>query len=178
MPATPTTVIDLPVAARIDAFASGTLDVTTASEPWVTRYRRTGHAELWARSSDHLPDFQFGFMLFGKTLLQDRPEDGEKFMLAYLKAVKHLNETGKGHGHIEILAKHTRLDEELLAEACWPPIHDDARVDAGSLAGFQHWAIDQGLVSDFTPIDALYEPRFVEYANRSIGEHDSMPGDS
>jgi len=164
------TVIDLPAAARIDAFATGALDVTTASEPWLTLYRRAGDALLWSRTSDHLPGFQFGFLLYGKNLLEDRPEAGERFMLAYLKAVRHLNEEGKSDRHIEILAKHTSLDKDLLQEACWPPLRDDGRAQAQSLNDFQDWAVKQGLVSRITPVDMLYESRYIERANLLLSE--------
>jgi NitT/TauT family transport system substrate-binding protein len=164
------TVIDLPAAARIDAFASGALDVSTASEPWVTRYRRAGDSLMWSRSSDHLPGFQFGYLLFGKTLLEDRPQAGERFMLAYLKAVRHLNEEGKSDRHIEILEKHTGLDRELLKEACWPPLRNDGRAQEQSLAEFQTWALEQGLISRITPVDLVYDSRFIEHANRMLPE--------
>jgi NitT/TauT family transport system substrate-binding protein len=70
-------VVDIPLPAQFNAFERGTLDVATASEPWVTRLRHSGHADLLASAGDFLPDFQFGYLLFGKSLLKDRPEAGK-----------------------------------------------------------------------------------------------------
>lgn len=162
------TIIDIPAAAKFDAFATGALDVSTASEPWVTRYRRAGDALLWARTSDHLPGFQFGYLLFGKSLLEDNPEAGERFILAYLKAVRHLNAEGKSERHVDILAEYTGLDRDLLAEACWPPLRDDGRAQPESLDAYQYWALEQGLVDAIAPMDALYDSRFIERANRVL----------
>jgi len=167
-------VIDVPAAAKFDAFKTGALDVATASEPWVTRYERAGDASLWSRTSDHLPGFQFGYLLFGKSLLEDNPEAGERFVLAYLKAVRHLNAEGKSERHIDILEKYTGLDRNLLAAACWPPLRNDGRAQRESLDEFQHWALQQGLVDEIAPMDVLYDSRFIERANRLLaGEADA-----
>lgn len=164
------TVIDIPAAAKLDAFETGALDVATASEPWLTRYERAGHALLWSRTSDHLPGFQFGYLLFGKSLLEDDTEAGERFVLAYLKAVRHLNAEGKSERNIDILEKYTGLDRDLLAEACWPPLRNDGRAQPESLNAYQHWALEQGLIDFIAPIDVLYESRFIERANRLLAD--------
>ncbi len=164
------TVIDIPAAAKFDAFKSGALDVATASEPWVTRYERAGDALLWSRTSNHLPGFQFGYLLFGKNLLEDNIEAGERFILAYLKAVRHLNAEGKSEQHIDVLEKYTGLDRDLLAEACWAPLRNDGRAQPESLEEYQHWALEQGLIDFIAPIDLLYEPRFIDRANRLLAD--------
>lgn len=161
-------VIDIPVAARFDAFASGTLDMSTTSEPWLTLLLRDGHSVLLARSSDFLPNFQFGYLLFGKSLLEERREAGQKFILAYLKAVRYMNSEGKTERQIEILAKHTGLDKELLRDACWPSIRNDGRAQASSMIGFQQWALKQGLISEITDVEILYDARFIERANQML----------
>ena len=163
-------VIDIPPAAKFDAFETGALDVATASEPWITRYHRAGDSLLWSRTSDHLPGFQFGYLLFGKTLLEDRPEDGEKFILAYLKAVRHMNDEGNSERHVDILAKYTGLDKELLTEACWAPVRNDGRVQIESLAGYQDWALKQGLVTRIASVETLYDSRYIESANRLLAQ--------
>ena len=167
------TVIDIPAAAKFDAFATGALDVTTASEPWLTRYTRAGDTLLWSRTSDYLPGFQFGHFLFGKSLLEDNRDAGGRFILAYLKAVRHLNAEGKSAKHVDIVAKYTGLEKELVAAACWPPLRNDARAQPESLDEYQRWALDQGLIDTITPIEQLYDSRFIERANRLL---DHTPG--
>ena len=163
-------VVDVPLSARFDAFKRGTLDVSTASEPWVTRLRLSGHAGLLASAGEFLPEFQYAYLLFGKSLLKDRPEAGERFILAYLKAIRHLNAEGKSDRHIEIVSKYTGLEKELLAEACWPSLRNDGRAQPQSLDKFQHWAMKQGLVSEVTPMDLLYDPSFIERANHLLAK--------
>jgi NitT/TauT family transport system substrate-binding protein len=121
------TVMDLPPPARLQAFRAGTIDMAYATEPWITRMLRDGASELWIDASELMPDYQYGYVLFGKRLLLERPELGEKFMVAYLRAVRQLNSEGPSRRHIEILAKHTGLDQDLLKEVCWPAIRDRRR---------------------------------------------------
>lgn len=162
------TVIDLPQPAKFDAFATGALDVTTASEPWVTRFVRAGHAVMWAPTADHLPGFQFGYLLFGPTLLVGDRDSGERFVLAYLKAIRSLNEKGKTPRHVDILHEYTGLDRELLREACWPSLRNDGRASLDSLAAYQRWALAEDLIDSIAPIEQLYEDRFIERANRLV----------
>jgi len=170
------TVIDLPAPARLEAFRSGTLDLAYATEPWITRIENDGSAQLWKMASELLPNYQYGHILFGKNLLFERPGAGEKFMVAYLRAVRQLNSGGRSPRNIQILAKHTGLDERFLEEVCWPVIRNDARVQPESLEAFQTWAMEEGLISEVLPVERLYEPHFIEYANRVLEkERDSSP---
>jgi NitT/TauT family transport system substrate-binding protein len=160
--------VDIPMAAKIGAFREGLLDTTTVSEPWISVIESEGHARLWVASKDLLPDYQFGSLLFGQSLLEERPEIGRKFMVAYLRAVRQLNREGKTERHIDILARHTRLDRELLRKACWITIWDDARIDGQSLEEFQQWAVTEGLVREPVPVTDLVDTRFIEYANQEL----------
>jgi len=168
-------IVDLPVAAELDAFATDALDIATVSEPWLTRLRRGGHAVLFARASDYLPDFQFGYLLYGPSLLTDNPEAGERFLTAYLKATRQLNRDGKSPRHLAILMKHTSLDEATLEEACWPHLDDDGRVRVQSLEQYQEWALERGLIDRIVSTEEMHDPRFLEAANRSLAESGGGP---
>jgi NitT/TauT family transport system substrate-binding protein len=163
-------VVDIPAAAKLDAFETGALDVTTSSEPWVTRIMRTGFAVLWARTSDFLPNFQFGYIVYGPSLLAQESKAGVLFLSAYLRAVRRLNRDGKSPRNLQILAKHTGLDEDILKDACWPSVRDDGRVHAESLQEYQTWALAQGLIDSEISINELVDPRFIEAANRLLAE--------
>ena len=62
-------------------------------------------------------------------------------MVAYLKAVRQYNE-GKTGRSLDIVAKATGLERELLTEACWPRLRDDGRTNIESILDFQSWAVD------------------------------------
>ncbi len=157
-------ILTLPPSAEAEALASGSIDVTVAAEPDITRLLLTGEAVIWRSVERVIPDTQWASVIYGRSLLDERPEVGERFMVAYLKAVRQYNE-GKTPRNLEILIRRTGLDEELLRSACWPPIRNDGRVDAGSLLGYQEWAVSRGIADRVLTTDELADHRFVDHAN-------------
>jgi NitT/TauT family transport system substrate-binding protein len=161
--------VDLPNPAKLEAMRTGSLDLVITAEPWVTRILETGNAAVWMPAEEVLPDFHFAYIVFGPTVLEEKPEAGRRFMVAYLKAVRQYNQ-GKTERNMEILAKHTGLDRELLEQACWPAIRNDGWVNPDSLLEFQAWAIEEGFLDRSVTEDEFWDPSFVEYANEELGE--------
>jgi NitT/TauT family transport system substrate-binding protein len=158
---------DLPSPVLSEALERGTIDIAHVSEPWITRILRAGHAELWMRGQEIVPDFQFAVVSYGPTLLDERRDIGNRFMVAYLKAVRRYNE-GKTERNVEILAEHAGLDPELLKQACWPSLRDDGSIDVQSVLDFQGWAVEKGYLDDPIAEDQFWDPSFVEYANQVL----------
>jgi NitT/TauT family transport system substrate-binding protein len=86
-------------------------------------------------------------------------------MVAYLKAVRQYNQ-GKTERNLEILAKHTRLDRDLLMQACWPSVRDDGQINIQSILEFQDWAVKKGFLDSPVKMDQFWDPGFIEHANR------------
>ena len=158
---------NVPPPAQMEAFAKGRLDFAVTSEPWVTRYKRSGHAVLWTRVQEVIPDFNYAFIRFGPSLLKKNPDSGRRFMVAYLKGVRQYNQ-GKTGRNLAIMSKHTRLDKSLLSEACWPQVSSDGRINPQSVLDFQDWAMAKGYLDSKMPIEKMWDPRFVEHANKVL----------
>ncbi|MFC1561214.1 ABC transporter substrate-binding protein, partial [Candidatus Latescibacterota bacterium] len=159
--------INIPYTTDLEAFKNGTIDISYSAEPWLTRILQTGEAVLWETTRKVAPDFQNGFILFGPTLLKENPDAGRRFMIAYLKAVQQYNQ-GKTERNLEILSKHTGLDQELLKKACWLPIHEDGRINAESVLDFQAWAVEKGYLDNTITENQFWDPSFIEYANEVL----------
>ncbi len=160
--------VSLPTPMRLEAFAKGTIDITFGFEPWLTQFLRGGHATIWKSVQQLIPNFQMGLLLYGPTLLEKNPEAGKRFMVAYLKAVRQYNR-GKIERNIEILAKHTGLDRELLIKCCWPAFRDNGHINIESIVDFQSWALEKGFLDKEVPPDRFWDPSFIEYANKVLG---------
>jgi NitT/TauT family transport system substrate-binding protein len=156
-------IVDLPLPVLSDAFANGSLDFAVVSEPWVTRLKLSGHAVMWDSVKHTLPNFQYAFVLYGPNLLVTNPDAGRRFIEAYLKGVRQLRQ-GKTERTVEILAKHTQLDRELLLQACWPTFRDDGQINAESILDFQAWALSEGLMDKPLRVEQFWEPRFIHSA--------------
>jgi NitT/TauT family transport system substrate-binding protein len=152
---------------ELEAFGRGTVDLAVAAEPWVTRTIQDGNGAMWMTAGSVVPGFQWGFILYGPTLLDENPEAGRRFMVAYLKAVEQYRQ-GKTKRNLEIVARHTRLDSQLLEQTRWPTLRRDGRVDFAGVRDFQHWAAGRGLVDSLITEEQFFDPRFVEYAARVL----------
>jgi NitT/TauT family transport system substrate-binding protein len=153
---------------RADAFERGSLDVAMVVEPWVTKILQKGHAAVWIPIQQVAPNFQQAVLLYGPTLLEKNPEAGNRFMVAYLKAVRQVNQ-GKTERNIKTLAKYTGLDQELLKKTCWPAFRNDGQINIESVNDFQNWVFKKGLIDTVISPNQFWDPNFIEYANKVLG---------
>jgi NitT/TauT family transport system substrate-binding protein len=158
---------DLPAPTVYAAFDKGAIDLASEAEPWITRSKKAGHAIMWMSMEKVVPGFQFAFLMFGPNLLKKNSEAGNRFMVAYLKALKQYSH-GKTSRNLEIISKYTNLDPELLMEACWPSFHQDGRINIQSVLKFQSWAVEKGYMEKMVAIEKAWDPRFLEYANNVL----------
>lgn len=161
--------IFLQIPARPAAFEKGSIDVTIGTEPWLTRMLQAGHAVIWKPLQQITPNFQFALLMFGPTLLEKNPDAGRRFMIAYLKGVRQYNQ-GKNKRNLEIMAKHTGLDQEFLQKCCWQTFRNDGRINTDSIIDHQSWALKKGFLDKVVPPDQFWDPSFIEYANKVLGE--------
>jgi len=157
--------IDL--AAEREAMRKGLIDLSVKGEPQVTRMVESKHGVLWMGVQEIVPDFQFDIIAFGPTLLQKNPEAGKRFMVAYLKAVRQYNQ-GKTGRNLEIIAKHTNLDQDLLRKACWHTLRNDGKINIRSILDFQSWARMKGFLDKETTENQFWDPKFIEHASQVL----------
>ena len=158
----------IPPALKPEGFQRDIIDVTTSSEPYLTRMIDAGSAVRWIPFNDVVPGYQYGYMLFGPTLLKDNREKGRRFMRAYLRAVRQYNREGKSERHLEILSARLRLDTDFLKRTCWPYHANDGRIDIELLDRYQEWALAEGFVDRTLTSDELWDRGFVDHANRVL----------
>jgi len=60
------------------------------------------------------------------------------------------------------------LDELLLKDACWPQVSSDGRINLQSILYFKEWAMAKGLLDSKIPIEKMWDPRFVEHAQKVL----------
>jgi ABC-type nitrate/sulfonate/bicarbonate transport system substrate-binding protein len=158
----------VPAASRPQALASGALDLAFWSEPYVSQVQATGAAVPWRGARDVEPGLQWAIVLYGASLLDERPAVGERFMAAYLEALRLYGE-GKTPANVASLAHHTGLDPEVIRAACWLSMRADGRIDTGSVLAFQRWAAGRGYLDRAVPVEGFWEPRFVAAAAAAGG---------
>ncbi len=154
--------------AVLEALNAGQVEITVQNEPWVTRMTEAGHVRFTPGIAELMPNSESAVMLYGPKLLGDNGEVGNRFMLAYLKAVREYNE-GKTDSNVEILSKYTKLPADILQKMCWPALHPDGTMNLESVMDFQNWAVEQGLVATPATEEQLFDTSFIEYASKELG---------
>ena len=159
--------VDVPYAAKLDAFKQGAIDVATASEPWLTMIVDAGDAVLWKTDRDIVPGNQHSFILFGPRLLKEDRDLGVRFLMGYLEAVHQYNQ-GKTERNIQILAEQTELDPDMVRRACWTAVRDNCMMSVDSVVEYEKWAVEQKLLDKVVPAETFWDPSLLEEAQRRL----------
>jgi NitT/TauT family transport system substrate-binding protein len=152
----------------IEAAKNGSVDFISTAEPWVTRLLDTGKMVVYTSYQAVVPNMQSGFLNYGKRLAKDNPEIGNRFMIAYLKAVRQFNQ-GKTDRNVAIMAQYTKLAPDLLRRVCWPTMRGDGQVDLTTLMDYQNWAVGKGQLAKAAAEDLIWDPQFINNANKVLG---------
>ena len=155
---------EVPHLAEIDALKNAKLDVALSGEPWLSRALEAGAAKVWIRAEDAAPNETFGYVFFGKNLLERNRDAGRRFLSAYREAIARYRE-GKTRRNIAILAAATGESPQLVEKACWASMRADSRIDTASMMAFQMWAHEQRLVPTLATIAQLWDSTFVAQAD-------------
>lgn len=161
------TVERLPRAAQIDALNNGAAAVVVASEPNITQFADLAGVELVADFSQYLPGASYANILFGKHLRIDDPELGQRFMVAYLKAVRQYME-GPTPRNIELIAQVTELDPEFIQRVCFPTIRTDGWIDHAATVSYMEWELAADRISVILSEEQLWDSKFVDFANSQL----------
>jgi len=160
--------IDIANPAVGEAFADEAIDYVVTAEPWTTRLLAQGVADVLIAAQDVVPDLQIGLVTYGPNLLTKAPAVGERFMVAYLQGVRQYNE-GKTERNLEIISQYTELPMELLEAVCWGAMRSDGALNLESMLAFQAWGVATETVDTPVAEGALFEQRFIDYANQTLG---------
>ena len=154
-------------ASKMEAMRNGAIDIASAADPWLVRMLDNGSAVVWKTGQEIIPDYQYAIIAFGQRLLREDRDAGNRFMCAWLQAVRQYNQ-GKTDRNLRIAVDHTGLDIDLLKKMTWPCMRDDGRLNLKSILDFQNWCVEKGFQDRPVPADSIYDPAFVEYANAHL----------
>jgi len=158
----------LSAASAAEAVSDGSLDFTYLAEPFLSRAVGSGGAVVWAPVHEVVPGAQFSVFLFGPSLVKGNREAGERLMAACLRAIRQYN-LGKTPRNVEIIAKETGLSPDYLRRICWTWIDRDGRINSENVLDFQRWAVRRGLLDAVVPVEAFWDPAFLDAARRILG---------
>lgn len=145
---------EMPVQAQQAALTSRALDLAFLSEPWMARMRQAGIGTVAVGGEELLPDAQFTALMFSQRLLNDANGLGRRFLRAYLAALRQYNE-GATPRNLDIIARATRLPQEILSQACWPSMPSDGALRLDGLEAYQRWLLERRAIDRLVPMTDL-----------------------
>lgn len=162
--------INLPVidlAIQPEALRVGQVDIVLASEPWVTRMKADSNLAQLLPAESYAPNLTLSAILYGSKLL-DNPDAGNRFAVAYLKAVRQYLQ-GAIPRNVEIITGLTGLEPEMIEHICLPDIPADGRINTDSVMDYQAWLMEQKFLDRMVSPDEFIDIRFVDAAHRVLG---------
>ena len=156
-------VVDVPAPSRGEALISGGVDFALVAEPYLTQYTQDDQAVVFKPAAEILPEMQISVWVFGKKLLEENRDLGQRFITAYMEGVRKFHE-GKTDSNISSLAKGTKLEPDLVRDVCWPGLAETGVVDHASIQQYQEWLLSKGWLDETVDESQYWDGGFVEQA--------------
>lgn len=163
------------------AFKNGAIDASLTSEPSVTNILRAGVAVRFTTNDTFYPNQQSTVLIYGKSFLGDRSEDGIRFMRAYLRAVRFYDDAladGKFAGPnasevIGILTQYSRIKDPALYRAITPSYCDpNGKLNLESMRKDLQFFRDTGQVDGKVGVDDVVDDSFAAAAVSELGPYE------
>ena len=168
-------IIPLGATDQISAFSNRAIDVGLLTEPQATLAAERGTSVKWREGAEFSPGTQVSMVLYGPNYISRNPEQGQRFMVAYLKGVRDyanavMANRGGRDAVVDALVKHTPLrDRELYERILWVFIDPNLAINDDDLRATIQWHVERGLIDRPTDLGQAVDRRFVEHALRVVG---------
>lgn len=152
--------IDIPPAPTAEAVVAGSVDVASLPEPLLGMALAREELALWRRSEDMAPGHVVSVMMYGPTLLDERPDVGMRFAAAVRDGIRRFRR-GKTPDNRAAVQRFTEMTPEQVSRACWPGTRADGRLEYASFRAYQEWAVARGLLDRVLSEDEVIDRRFL-----------------
>lgn len=156
--------VTLPQAAKLDALASGRVDLAHLGEPHLTRSRSAGFVK-WLSAEEISDGLDHAYVVAAPRLWERDRDLGARFLAGYLDGVAEYRD-GKTEENVAIVSRETSLAPELVREACWPAVRADGAVDLTSIREMASWAVERSLLDRAPEAEQVVDSSLLEEARR------------
>ncbi len=154
------------VAAQPEALSAGQVDIVAAFEPTVSRLRAHDDLAMLMPATVIVPELSSVGVVYGPRLLDD-PDVGNRFAVAYLKAVRQYMQ-GTTPRNVDLIAAFTKLEPDLVKTLCLAAIPAKGELNVASIMDYQNWLVQKGLVDHIVAPEVFLDTRFAEEARREL----------
>jgi NitT/TauT family transport system substrate-binding protein len=163
---------------QVLALENGSIDASVTAEPSVAQAVQTGAAVRVAGTDEFEPNQEVAVLLYGDRFINQRRDVAERFMVAYLRAIRYFNASlvgGRIRGKnasaiIDMLVKYTPLKNRQVYSDVVAQFNDpNGNVDLATLRSDLMFYRGQGLIEGNVTVDNIYDGSFANAATRRIG---------
>lgn len=160
------------------AFAGKSIDGGLVIEPFLTQIAAKKVATVFKRTNEFYPNHQVAVVMYSPKFVKDRAELAQKFMVAYLKALRLYNDAffkkprdQKAYDDVvDVLAKHTPVkDKSLYAKMEMPGLDPNGAVILKSLQTDQQWYLEHGYQKASVDVNKAVDSSFADFAVKKLG---------
>jgi NitT/TauT family transport system substrate-binding protein len=168
--------VELALPDLLAALGTKRLDAAMFIEPFQTIARRRGLASVLVNSTDVLPEYQSGVIIYSQRFPERDAQLARDWMVGYLRGIRAYEDARrKGidrEAIIDIMMKYTTVkDRGIYDEMVWAAFEPNGRVVPASLAAEQEYYRQIGLVKEPVPIDRVIDEQFIRYAVDRLGPY-------
>lgn len=167
--------------AQVAALQNGAIDGTVLIEPYLSQVVKQGSAALIAPTESYYPGAEVSVLLYGDKFIKQRPDVAKRFMKAFLRGVRDLNdamENGRwktgpvADGVIAIFARNANMPEATIRGMSPQYADPDGKVNLESLRTDLAFFKSTGDVTSKTiTADMLVDQSFVTAAAKELGPY-------
>ncbi len=158
----------LPTTSEVAGLQNRALDAAMLPEPWLTQVVEQGMGVLMVASGDIAPNEQVAFVFYGPDLLQRDRALGQRFMVAYVQALRQYAQ-GPTARNLAIVAEATDVSVDIIRRGGWQAMFVDGHVEMDKVRRFQDWLYEIGMITVRNPMPSLVDTSFTDYANSALG---------
>ena len=159
---------------QIAAFANQSIDLAYVFEPFLTRVLDQDLARMWWTSADVYPNHESTVLFYGPSMVEKR-EPGQRFMVAFLRGVREVQEQlidTRDPAAIEAAVRWSNIKDPAL----WRKMELQQRNPDGynyraSLEYDLSWLAANGYVQRAPRLDDMLDQSYVDYAIARLGRY-------
>ncbi len=164
------------------ALRNKAIDAAITNEPTITRAEEEGVA-VRASKDVIYPGQQTAVVLYSEKFAQERRPVAQKFMNAYIRAVRDYNDAiqggklaGPNAGEIlSILTEYTAVKDRTVYAKMVPfAVNPNGHVNAATLKNDFNFFRERGLVSGKVTVDQVIDASFADEADKTLGPYQAM----
>jgi ABC-type nitrate/sulfonate/bicarbonate transport system substrate-binding protein len=161
----------------IAAFANRAVDAGIVIEPFVSSIEAQGTAVRWRGVSEFYGNHQVAAVVYGPSLVEERPEVGRRFMVAYLRGLRAYNDAfgPKRQGRdavVKALATHTPIKDSAAYDRMRPAgLNPDGTLAVQSIRDDLAYYERTGTVTQSMDAAQVIDTSFQEHALRVLGPY-------